>query len=96
MKADLGLFRTALEGFLRPILADPRFAESATTNAIRLLARNFGGQTIPSLETMNLEESEARAAELLPLGVVTAAQRQGVHRSTVYRRAQRHRARKAA
>lgn len=96
MIANPQLVRKALLEFLTPILADTRYAEPTTTNALRMLALEFGGQVFPRIKDLDALEDEARAAELLPKGASVAVERLGVHRSTIYRRARRYHSRKAA
>ncbi|WP_243286040.1 hypothetical protein [Geothrix terrae] len=88
--------REALERFLRSVLPDERIAPSVAAAELQHLAREFGGQTIPRIQVLDALEDEAQADRLLPLGAKVAVERLGVHRSTIYRRAHRHRTRKAA
>lgn len=96
MRADLFAFRAALEESLRATLPNPNDAPWLTKYFLDKIREQLAGQRIPSLAEIDLAEAEADAAELLPLGATVAAKRQGVHRSTVYRRVHRHRARTAA
>lgn len=96
MNADPMALLDAIEQFLRSVLPDERIAPSTAANELRHLAREFGGQAIPRIQTLDALEDEAQAAKLLPLGASVAAQRLGVHRTTVYLRARRYYARKAA
>lgn len=96
MKADLIAFRTKAEESLCSVLPDPNAAPWLANYVLALIREHLAGQRIPSLAEIDLAENEARAAELLPLGASVAAQRQKVHRSTIYRRVHRYRARSAA
>ncbi len=94
--ADLVAFRVVLLVFFRQVLPDPRQAEWVVDEVMARQRRELAGQTIPSRHALDLADAQARAAELLPLGASIAAQRQGVSRSTIYRRVHSHLARKAA
>lgn len=95
MIADPIAVHVVLEDYLQPFLVDPRNSDSVTDGAVELLVKRFGGMTLPS-ETaldraLDQAEADAHAAELLHLGAAAVAERTGVHRSTPYRRAARHR-----
>ncbi len=97
MKADLEAFRVALEETLHQSLRDPRDVRWLLDLFMDVLERELAGQTLPTLRELRMAEAERVAKALLQReGAAIAAARQGVHRSTIYRRSKRALARKAA
>ena len=89
--ADLEAHREAFEEALRLVLPDPRDAEWIATLDRDMIRLNLAGKRIPTTAWFIREAEKARAAELIHLGAAIASDRLGCHRSTVYRRAHRHR-----
>ena len=88
--ADLEAFRAYLEEELRGVLPDPRQAEWLATYATEKL-KFLAGARIPSTAWFIRKAQEAAADKVIHEGATIAAERLRCHRSTVYRRAHRHR-----
>ena len=88
--ADLEAYRAYLEEELQGVLPDPRQAEWLATYATEKL-KFLAGARIPSTSWFLRKAREAAADKVIHEGATIAAERLGCHRSTVYRRAHRHR-----
>ena len=89
--ADLEAHREAFEEALRLVLPDPRDAEWIATLDRDMIRLNLAGKRIPTTAWFLRKAREAAADKVIHEGATIAAERLGCHRSTVYRRAHRHR-----